>query len=493
MSSVDMRHPFHDGFFARPNTNRTSRVNASRAESSSLPPAVWWTMFVASGIALATSTYLAWSSLTSSPVAGCSGGSLFDCSHVLHTRWSSVLSVPVSIPAIATHLTLITLLLIRPVSGSRHPAGQDSKGHHPASLYRRLRMTGIGLASLAAGAAAIWFIGLQIFVIQHLCPYCLVAHTAGLTLAAVFLWQHPVSRQAMTGIGSAAVVSLAVLATLQIRADEPQTFEVIQYPQSSAVQGSTSTVTDADNDDATLFQPPASAQLQTSLDNMNQRWNPQQVIRLSSVFMNPSSILVSEVQVDSPSEKSSVVILGGVKLATDSWPLVGDPNAELVVVEMFDYTCPHCQRTHASLKGAEQKYGDRLAVITLPVPLDGKCNPTVRSTNPAHADACDLAKLSIAVWATDREQFGEFHHYLFDSKPGYAQALGKAKTMVDSQKLDAVLRGPLPSDYVQRHVQLYQKAGSGQIPKLLFPRTTAVGAVESTDAMIRLIEQNLVR
>jgi len=50
-----------------------------------------------------------------------------------------------------------------------------------------------------------------------------------------------------------------------------------------------------------------------------------------------------------------------------------------VFVELFDYTCPHCQRTHEAIQGAKTKLGDRLAIISLPLPLDGKCNPTVPS------------------------------------------------------------------------------------------------------------------
>ncbi len=83
--------------------------------------------------------------------------------------------------------------------------------------------------------------------------------------------------------------------------------------------------------------------------------------------------------------------------------------------------------------------------------------------------------------------------YLFESQPNYAQAMVKAKSMLDRTKLDSVLSSPLPGDYVRRHVTLYEKAGAGQIPKLLFPRTTTVGAIESKDAMIQLIEQHVAR
>lgn len=211
MSSVNIRHSVHHDFFSKLAAARNIRPLATTLENSRVSTGAWWTMLACSLTALATSGYLAWSSLTSSPVAGCGGGSVFDCSHVLHTRWSTVLSVPVSIPAIAIHLTILCLLLTSPAS---------------AQLWRA-RMAAIGFTSLAAGAAAVWFICLQFFVIRHLCPYCLVAHTAGLILAAIFLWERPVSSRSLKWIGSGALASLAILAALQLTADAPPTYETI--------------------------------------------------------------------------------------------------------------------------------------------------------------------------------------------------------------------------------------------------------------------------
>ena len=87
--------------------------------------------------------------------------------------------------------------------------------------------------------------------------------------------------------------------------------------------------------------------------------------------------------------------------------------------------------------------------------------------------------------------FDDFHNYLFDAQPGYAQAMAKAKATVDGDKLDQHLRSTLPADFIKQHITLYQKAGAGTIPKFLFPKATTVGAIESSDAMTRLINQHL--
>ena len=100
--------------FQNPDFNSTVQL---RQSFSKMKIAIaWWSMFACSATALASSCYLAWASLTSSAVAGCDGGSVFDCSHVLHSRWSNVMSIPVSIPAIAIHITVLTMLLLKGIS-----------------------------------------------------------------------------------------------------------------------------------------------------------------------------------------------------------------------------------------------------------------------------------------------------------------------------------------------------------------------------------------
>ena len=57
--------------------------------------AAW--MLLPAAIALGISGYLSYASLTSSDIAGCSGGQVFDCGHVLSTKWSKWFGVPVSL------------------------------------------------------------------------------------------------------------------------------------------------------------------------------------------------------------------------------------------------------------------------------------------------------------------------------------------------------------------------------------------------------------
>ncbi|OYP36468.1 hypothetical protein CGZ80_08815 [Rhodopirellula sp. MGV] len=452
-------------------------------------------MLVASSIALVTSSYLAWASLTSTSVAGC-GGDLFDCSNVLHSRWSSVMSVPVSIPAILSHLTILSMLFWEPRT----------------ERSNTIRWSVIGLVAFSIAAAGLWFMGLQFFWLQHLCPYCLAAHTAGLVVLGAYLMSGQTTRGlAKPWLATAAVAGMAGFIGLQMTNEEPITYEVIDYSQDD-VSDEGMIDFEAPAGGAELFEAPT-VSIVTPEPSPNleiQLPTAQQWSALALSFAHPMSMLATEITVGSETADESdsvaenqgeeaekapvsntVRLLKNVKLETASWPLIGKPDAELVFVELFDYTCPHCQRTHRSLEAARKHFGDRLAVISLPVPLDRDCNPTVRSTSSSHAEACELAKLAVAVWMTDREQFEPFHSYLFESKPSYNQAYAKARTMVDADKLESTMRSSGPSEYIAKHVTLYQRAGSGTIPKILFPETTVAGAVESSQSFINLIERNL--
>ncbi|QDV41327.1 Vitamin K epoxide reductase family protein [Stieleria neptunia] len=432
----------------------------------------WWVMLIVSVVALGTSGYLAWSSFTASPVAGCDGGSVFNCEHVLHSRWSTVLSLPVSVPALVLYSTVLSLLLWNPGSESA----------------TRTRASVLGAASLTAGMAAIWFVGLQIFSLNHLCPYCLVAHGCGIVLATTFLWNRPITSPGLKWTAGFATLSIAGLIALQSMNAEPETFEVIEYADPVPAQLGTPTTSPVETQDEMLFESPVANLNADSSQPIHQLGRELQSVL--GMLAHPAALLT--LQVTEPAgQPHTVSILNGTKLDTASWPLLGNSDAQFVLVEMYDYTCPHCQRTHATIEKVRKQYGDRLAVITLPVPLDGKCNPTIRSTHASHRESCELAKLAIAVWLTDRSQFDGFHHYLFDAKPGYAQAMAKAKTIVAGDKLDEHLRSTLPGDFIKQHIKLYQKAGAGTIPKFLFPKATTAGSIESPDALIRLINQHL--
>ena len=182
---------------------------------------------------------------------------------------------------------------------------------------------------------------------------------------------------------------------------------------------------------------------------------------------------------------------GTIKLKASDWPLVGSPDAKHIFIEMFDYTCEHCRATNGAIEVAKEKLGDDLAVLALPVPMNKVCNPLIKTDMPAHAESCELSRLAIAVWRLDSKKFGDFHHWMFqgETAPAYSQAFTKAAELVGSDALNAELAKTVCSQYVDRNVELYKRAGGGAIPKMVFKQTTIVGEFTSGDSLTNLIKE----
>jgi protein-disulfide isomerase len=192
--------------------------------------------------------------------------------------------------------------------------------------------------------------------------------------------------------------------------------------------------------------------------------------------------------------KRRLINVNGGQFSLDirQWPMIGKPDAKYVFVEMFDYTCPYCRATHQAVRGAMEHFGDDLAIIALPVPLDAACNRAITYTAPEHAEACELAKIAVAVWRVNRSKFAEFHSWMFDPsyRPTAADALQRAGQLVGDAAIRNELNKPTARDYVARHVDLYERVGSGSLPKILFAGTSVSGSVEAASTLIDMINQN---
>ena len=172
------------------------------------------------------------------------------------------------------------------------------------------------------------------------------------------------------------------------------------------------------------------------------------------------------------------------------WPLIGDPDAKYIFVEMFDYTCPHCRATHNAVRGAMERYGDNLAIITLPTPLDRNCNSAAPQNNSFHTDSCEISRLAVAVWRVQPKQFANFHSWLFQQQRTAAEARQYANQLVGAKELEDELAGVRPRS-ISRKTSSFISAGAGNVPKLLFPKSTLTGEVSSTDTLCSIIEREL--
>ena len=168
---------------------------------------------VACAIASASSGYLGWVALTSSKVAGCGGGRLFNCGHVISSRWSLWMGIPVSLLALGLYACVAAALVV----------GSSAKFSDP---QRRIAWAIISMLGLAAGMTAIWFISLQVFALKHLCTYCLVAHTCSLIIAGTVLFTRPVGTAALKSLSLLSIAATFVLIGGQLLTKAPKTYRL---------------------------------------------------------------------------------------------------------------------------------------------------------------------------------------------------------------------------------------------------------------------------
>lgn len=508
------------------------------AGSTAAPPAVSesgasvWVMRLLTVAATGIVGYLAWASLTTSPVIGCGGGSVFDCGHVLSSKWSKIGGIPVGVPAFVLYWILLSALIFCRLSS--------------VAQIRQVCWNCITVCGISAGLAALWFIGLQVFVLEHLCPWCLAAHTCGLTICGLLLWKRPLGALRMTQLSGLASLGVAVLITGQLLTPAPQTYEVLRYDDvTDDTVDELVAAPSADLDDfaaeeflppagdifeppgADTFEPPAAATAADLTSESDSREDsagsdgggsepattaatllflvrPQlsHLLHLLSVQDDStegtddseSSTENAEADGTEPEQPERRLIgVTGNKFRLDirQWPLLGPPDARYVFVEMFDYTCPHCRNTHRAVKGAFKRFGDDLAIIALPVPLDRKCNSAARSSGGTHRDSCEISRIAVGVWRIDPEKFHELHDWLFERSRTATSTRRRAEELVGKETLDKELNYPTAAEYISRHVLLYKRVGAGSVPKLMFPNSSMVGEVSSSSTLIRTIEREL--
>ena len=189
--------------------------------------------------------------------------------------------------------------------------------------------------------------------------------------------------------------------------------------------------------------------------------------------------------------RSLSILKGKVALHTGEHPILGDPLAPYIVVDLFDYTCKHCRKLSHQLEEARQRYGERFAVLVLPVPMSTKCNKFVAYTHPDHQQACRYSKLALSVWELDPSKFAQFHHWLLQSEspPPFATAEARAAELVGREALEREFAGPAVWQRIQDNTQLYQQSGPGSIPKLLLEKGAFTGKTASAKELFDVLER----
>ncbi len=298
-------------------------------------------------------------------------------------------------------------------------------------LRRRAARRLVLALALAAGLSALWFV-VVLIALGKSCLWCLAVHACGVTVAGLALAIVPFD-------GKAAATSVVLLAVLIAG-------QLIFSPAGYRVESVAAPLPPGEPPS-----PPETA--------------PHQGLSL----------------------------LGG-KLTIEpvEHPLLGAPDAEHSIVELSDYTCRRCRSLSANLELARRRYGGRLAVVVLPVPMNGDCNPFVEQTSIENLDACRYALAALAVWRADPSEFPAFHRWLMtgDEPPLMEEVERKAAEAVGKERFRSQRAGQAVHDELKLAARAYDLSGRGTVPKLLIGNDFVFsGGSGQAEQLFRVLER----
>ena len=466
-------------------TNDVPMSIAAGHNPSSFGPVSRWAVRLLAILALGISLYLAWHTLSGSAVAGCTGEGA-GCDHVLASQWSHWLGLPVALGAVACYGMLF--------AASWFVSAGDERMRTVAT---RLLL----LLAVVAGGAAIWFTGLQLVVIGEICKYCVAVHLIGVILAGIVLTaaltshhrihtsRHQMSSLRATLVPSVTTSRVAAPSSWSSRHAAELTIAggcailLVLMAGQVLFPGKSYVVETVALNSAVQFDPSASEEPQPEATEEPAGNEPKPEVHVAQRI--PTEVTeddaVVQAAAESPVETSTdetetasggdespapvpertnreISLLDGkLKFKIYQHAVIGSREAPYVVVEMMDYTCPHCRKMGRLMHEVLPRFGDQVAIVIMPVPLDAQCNKHMPRTGPEHRNACKYAQLAQAVMAIQPDKFGAMHHYLLAdlSVPSLDPALTHAYELVKSDRLRETMNNEEISQRTQQYIELY--------------------------------------
>lgn len=312
----------------------------------------------------------------------------------------------------------------------------------------------LAMAVLIVVAAA-WFVGLQVFAIGAFCKFCMVAHASGSIAAIILVWRNPLALPSWATPAAVGTALAALLAVAQIVSPAPSPKRVITQADEKTAGAIRGDEASASNQSITALAP-----------------------------RNAGATTLS-------------IIRGQFTLDLTQLPVSGSPRAPKKMVKLFDYTCHHCRDLHHLLDVVKAKYPTELAVVSLPMPLDAKCNPVMRSTPSAHVNACEYARLGLAVFFAKPAKFEEFSNWLFAPQrpPELDQAREYAAGILGRERLIASLADPRIDAQIRTDVEIYAASSrlgkSTAMPQMIFPAGASIGSVNDLQQLEGILSDAL--
>jgi uncharacterized membrane protein len=381
-------------------------------------------------VALAISLYLAFHSWKGGGVPGC--GPQSDCDQVLSSRWASLFGVPISFFAVPVYVAALGCLFQKQIP------------------WRVLT----AIATVVV-LMALWFVGLQVFALRAFCKFCMTAHIAGGIAAIILFHKNPLAGKLTFAPIAVAAAASVVMVAAQV-ASTPSGPIQVSSTNSAAMRAAATT----------------------------KRVKPTNLTASASTNANAA---------EASAAPTFTILQGQVTLDLTKVPVSGPLNAQNKFVKLFDYTCHHCRHLHQLLEPVKNRYSNELAIISLPMPLDANCNPIMKTTPVAHQNACEYAKLALAVFLAEPEKFEQYSNWLFfpERPPELSAAREHAARLVGQQKLDAALNDPRIVQQIKQDADIFtmtsRLARKSTLPQLIFARGASVGGIDDERQLNKIL------
>jgi uncharacterized membrane protein len=281
--------------------------------------------------------------------------------------------------------------------------------------------------------SVLYFAALQFFVIKQTCRLCMTVHGTGLIAAALILFQAPIRKAP-------------------------------EKPWQAEKQ---------------VFVPPRLA------------------ATLGIAALGAFALFAGGQAIYKPKTYSFQTYDGNFQFDLKDVPLIGSPEVTNTIVSLFDYTCHHCRTMHWHLMEAHHKLSNQFSIISLPNPLDSRCNSNVRQTPRAHMEACDYAKLGLAIWRANRKVHHQFDDWIFtpEQQPPLVQAQLYAMNLVGSNQLARALQDPWVEKTLHHGINVYSTnylhKKNGNMPQLIIGTNLMGGNFANTAQLYQMLEQYL--
>ena len=398
--------------------------------------------------------YLALLALTQGgDVPGCGPDS--GCDKVLKSQWAYLLGVPVSIPGLCLYL----VFLLKTFSIKNHNLLTNNK--------KNIRsLNALTLCAFAVIGAGIWFINIQALVIKAFCPFCCTAHALAMTAAVIFLARAGVIAESLKVNINITGGILAMTALIALIAGTQYIFPK-QKPAAKIVE------------------------LTNSKTNSVAQ-NNQKKITPQPDQNNNAAVKENDKETPFPIPKTKL------SLITSKLPIIGNRKAKNRIAVLFDYTCHHCRTLHSYIRQTIPKYENKLSCIMVPMPLDNKCNPLIKTTQKDHINACNYAKICLAVHQISPEKYDEFDNWLFsnhNSAKPLSTVRNYAERILGKNILDKTINSQSVLDQIATNIEIYNlnstNGGTTIMPQTIVKNRVVFGPPPSAQALENILIQIL--